>query len=104
MWSKSARLYNLWHLFRRITLVIIALELAERPDFQLLSVLGLCLASQIYLCQVQIFKDKFYYIIDVFNDYFVYLAAIHSVVLLTVSYDVDTQNVVGSSLVYTVIF
>ena len=39
---------------------------------------------------MQIYKDKFYYVVDVFNDYFVYLATIHAVVILTFSYDLDT--------------
>ena len=103
MSSELARLFYLVHLLRRIALVMIALQLDIYPGIQLIAVLVLCLGHQIYLLQVQIFRDRFYYVVDVFNDYFVYLATIHAVVILTVSYDLDTQDLVGTSLVAVVL-
>lgn len=90
------------YLARRFLIVCLAIQLGLSYDhgiYQILGVNALCLLNLIFLVQTQIFADKGRHRKEFTNDYTVYVAATHAMVLLATSHSPSTHDTLGFSLV-----
>lgn len=67
--------------------------------FQIMGLNALCVLSLTFLMHAQIFADKNSHRKEFANDYVVYVAATHAMVLLATSHSPSTHSTVGYSLV-----
>jgi len=92
---RSAAVYNLVFLVRRMLFVLTAVLEHSRPDFQILALLLLTLMNLLYLVSVKPFEDSTVQKNEVMNEHLVYSSVVLSLLLLIFQNDSEVQNKIG---------
>ena len=96
--NKLAQLYNLIFIWRRIFIVLVALQLGNVPMIQLGLFTLLCMINLIYLVHARLYKNRWAYQLEVFNDISVYMTGIHGLAFTASVTNFDAYDALGYSL------
>lgn len=99
--SKSALIYNVIFVMRRIHLAVLALFIIddEYSIFQVMNLIFQSLFMLIYLCLVRPFEDNLANNLEIFNEIFVLIASYHLLLFTDHIDDPDLQYIVGWSII-----